>query len=138
MAAVGWPQGQVRGQAEDKKTVDVARDRDLGDSTPGVLSSHRTVIHSFGDAATEDVFHGTNSKAARKIPKDVWALVRRKLDMVNAATNVNALRVPPGNRLEALQGDRAGSFSIRVNDQYRITFRFESDHAYDVRCEDYH
>jgi len=58
--------------------------------------------------------------------------------MVNAATNVQALRVPPGNRLEALKGDRVGLFSIRVNDQYRITFRFDSEHAYDVRCEDYH
>jgi proteic killer suppression protein len=96
------------------------------------------VIQSFGDATTEDVFHGTNSKAARKIPKGLWAAVRRKLDFVNAATSVKALRVPPGNRLEALQGDRAGSFSIRVNDQYRITFRFEGEHAADVRCEDYH
>jgi len=96
------------------------------------------VIQSFGDATTEDVFHGTNSKAARKIPKGLLAAVRRKLDFANAATSVKALRVPPGNRLEALQGDRAGSFSIRVNDQYRITFRFEGEHAHDVRCEDYH
>jgi proteic killer suppression protein len=96
------------------------------------------VIQSFGDTATEDVFHGTNSKAARVIPKDLWAAVRRKLDLVNGATNVKALRVPPGNRLEALQGERAGSFSIRVNDRYRITFRFEGEHAHDVTCEDYH
>lgn len=75
------------------------------------------MIHSFGDAATEDVFHGTNSKAARKIPKDLWSAARRKLDLVNAATSVKASRVPPGNRLEALQGERAGSFSICVNDQ---------------------
>jgi proteic killer suppression protein len=58
--------------------------------------------------------------------------------MINAATNVQALRVPPGNRLEALQGNRAGSFSIRVNDQYRITFTFDGEHAHGVRCEDYH
>ena len=58
--------------------------------------------------------------------------------MVNAARDVKALRVPPGNRLEALHGDRDGSFSIRVNDQYRLTFRFEGEHAYDVLCEDYH
>lgn len=96
------------------------------------------VIQSFSDRATEDVFHGTNSKAARRIPRNVWPIVRRKLDILNAATNVTALRVPPGNRLEALQGDRAGSFSIRINDQYRVTFRFEGEHAYDVRCEDYH
>lgn len=103
-----------------------------------MLSLPNAVIQSFGDAATEDIFHGTNSKRARTIPRDVWSVVRRKLDMVKAATNVQALRVPPGNRLEALQGDRAGSFSIRVNDQYRLTFRFDGEHANDVRCEDYH
>ena len=96
------------------------------------------MIHSFGDDATKDVFHGINSRLARTIPKGLWAVVRRKLDMVNAATGVGALRVPPGNRLEALRGDRAGWFSIRVNDQYRITFHFEGEHAHDVRCEDYH
>ena len=96
-----------------------------------------TVIRSFGDRATEDIFHGTNSKAARGIPKKLWAIARRKLDLLNAA-HVQALRVPPGNRLEALQGDRAGAFSLRVNDQYRITFRFVGEDAHDVRCEDYH
>ena len=96
------------------------------------------MIRSFGDAATEDIFHGASSKAARTIPKALWSAVRLKLDMVNAATTVNALRVPPGNRLEALKADRAGSFSIRVNDQYRITFWFEGEDAHDVRCEDYH
>ena len=107
------------------------------DSTHSVLF-WISVIQSFGDAATEDIFHGTNSKVARRIPKDLWPVVRRKLDLVNAVTNATALRVPPGNRLEALEGDRAGSFSIRVNDQYRITFRFEGEHAHDVMCEDYH
>ena len=96
------------------------------------------MIRSFGDATTEDIFHGTNSKAAGAIPKAAWPVVRRKLDLLNAAADVQALRVPPGNRLEALKGDRAGSFSIRVNDQYRITFRFEGEDAHEVRCEDYH
>lgn len=95
------------------------------------------MIRSFGDAATEDIFHGANSKAARTIPKGVWSVVRRKLDMLNAAGSVPVLQTPPGNRLEALKGDRKGSFSIRVNDQYRITFRFEGEDAHDVRCEDY-
>jgi proteic killer suppression protein len=98
----------------------------------------RVVIRSFGDGATEDIFHGTNSRAARTIPKVLWAVVRRKLDFLNAATNLQALRVPSGNRLEALKGNRAGLFSIRVNEQYRITFRFEGEDAHDVRCEDYH
>ena len=96
------------------------------------------MIHSFGDQATADVFHGVNSKAARTIPKGLWAAVRRKLDMLSAARSADALRVTPGNRFEALKGDRAGSFSFRVSDQYRITFRFEGERAHDVRCEDYH
>jgi proteic killer suppression protein len=84
------------------------------------------------------LFHGANTKAARAIDKAIWPVVRRKLDMVNAAATLPDLRVPPGNQLEALKGDQAGRFSIRVNQQYRITFRFENDHAFDVRCEDYH
>jgi proteic killer suppression protein len=96
------------------------------------------VIHSFSDATTEDIFHGSNSKAARRIPKELWPRVRRKLDLLNAATTLAALRVPAGNQLEALKGDRVGTFSIRVNDQYRIRFRFEGEHAHDVCCEDYH
>jgi proteic killer suppression protein len=96
------------------------------------------VIQSFGDAATEDVFHGRDSRAARRLPSAIWPVIRRKLDMVNAARALGDLRAPPGNRLEALKGDRAGTYSIRVNDQYRVTFRFEAGSAYDVICEDYH
>ena len=84
------------------------------------------------------MFHGANTKAARAIDPAIWPVVRRKLDMVNAATAVRDLRVPPNNRLEALTGDQAGRYSIRVNRQYRITFRFEGGHAFEVRCEDYH
>ena len=96
------------------------------------------MIQTFADAATADIFHGTNSKAARTIPSAVWPVVRRKLDMLQAAVTVHDLRVPPNNRLEVLKGDRAGVFSIRVNQQYRITFRFQSGHAFDVCCEGYH
>ncbi len=96
------------------------------------------MIQSFGDDATEDVFHGINSRAARQIPKELWPVVKRKLDMLDSVRRVHALRVPPGNRLEALKGDRAGFYSIRVNEQYRVTFRFEGEHCYDVRCEDDH
>ena len=95
------------------------------------------MIQGFADATTEDLFHGANTKAARAINKAVWPIIRRKLDMVNAAAAVRDLRVPPGNLLEALKGDRAGRFSIRVNQQYRITFRFEDGNAFEVRCEDY-
>lgn len=96
------------------------------------------MIQAFADAVTADLFHGANTKAARSIDKAIWPIVRRKLDMVNAAATVSDLRVPPGNQLEALKGGEAGRFSIRVNQQYRITFRFENGHAFDVRCEDYH
>lgn len=96
------------------------------------------MIQTFADATTADVFHGANTKAARKIDKAVWPVVRRKLDMVNAAAAERDLRVPPGNRLETLKGEQAGRWSIRVNEQYRITFRFEGGHAHEVRCEDYH
>jgi proteic killer suppression protein len=96
------------------------------------------VIRSFGDAATSDVFHGEESRAARRLPKELWNVIRRKLDALHAATTVNELRLPPGNRLEALRGDRTGAYSIRVNERLRITFRFEGGHAWEVRCEDYH
>ena len=96
------------------------------------------VIQSFGDPATEDLFHGRDSRAARRLPRAIWPIIRRKLDMVNAAHTVGDLRAPPGNRLEALKGEQAGSYSVRVNDQYRITFRFEDGNASGVTCEDYH
>jgi proteic killer suppression protein len=65
-------------------------------------------------------------------------VIRRKLDYLQAATRLEQLRYPPGNRLETLKGSRRGVLSARVNDQYRLTFRFDGGHAFDVRCEDYH
>jgi len=97
-----------------------------------------SVIVSFGDKATQDVFDDANSKAARAIPKTVWKVAQRKLDLLNAAHLIEDLRVPPGNRLEALTGDLAGHWSIRVNDQYRIVFRWQDGQASDVRIIDYH
>ncbi len=96
------------------------------------------MIRSFGDAATEDIFNGRDTRAARRLPQAIWPVIRRKLDMVNAAQALVDLRVPPGNRLEALRGERAGTYSIRVNDQFRLTFRFEDGNAFDAICEDYH
>lgn len=96
------------------------------------------MIRSFGDAGTADVFNGVPSRFARRYPQTIWKVIHRKLDMLNAATVLGDLRSPPGNRLEALHGDLAGRYSIRVNDQYRITFRFEGGNAHDVVCEDYH
>jgi toxin HigB-1 len=96
------------------------------------------VIRSFADQATADVYLGVESKVARRIPKPLWSVVRRKLDVLHRAKALNDLRLPGGNRLEALKGDREGEWSLRVNDQYRLTFRFEDGHAHQVACEDYH
>ncbi|MBS2032901.1 MAG: type II toxin-antitoxin system RelE/ParE family toxin [Deltaproteobacteria bacterium] len=96
------------------------------------------VIQAFGDKATEDIFNGINSREARRIPRTVWPVVQRKLDMLNAATDLRDLTSPPGNRLEALRGNLAGKHSIRVNDQYRIVFRWMNGNAYDVVVTDYH
>lgn len=96
------------------------------------------MIRSFADDGTRDIWHGVNSKAARRIPKALWSVVRRKLDQIDAVTKLDDLRVPPGNRLHALEGDRAGHHVIRVNDQYRIVFRFEGRDAQAVWCTGYH
>jgi len=96
------------------------------------------MIQSFRDGATEDVFHGTSSKAARKIPSSLWGVARRKLDMLNAAHELRDLRAPPGNRLEALGGNLSGFHSIRINDQYRIIFRWREGSPKDVQIVDYH
>jgi proteic killer suppression protein len=81
------------------------------------------VIKSFADAATEDIYNGANTKAARRIDRRVWPIVVRKLDVLNAATSLNDLK-SPGNQLERLKDEWTGYWSIRVNDQYRIIFRF--------------
>ena len=96
------------------------------------------MIRIFADQATLDVYLGRESKAARRIPKPLWPVVRRKLDVLHRARTVQDLRYPSGNRLETLKGARAGKWSLRVNEQYRITFRFEDGHAHEVACEDYH
>lgn len=97
------------------------------------------MIASFGDEATADIFHGINSKAARGFPASIWDTARRKLDMINAAPRLEDLKVPPGNRLEALKGKYAGMHSIRVNDQFRIIFIFaEGGEVKKVQLIDYH
>ena len=96
------------------------------------------MIVSFADKATEALFHGESGKAIRRIPSDVRSAAVRKLDLVNAAFTLDDLRVPPGNRLEALKGEMKGKHSIRINDQWRIVFRWESGDAHDVEIDDYH
>ncbi len=96
------------------------------------------MIRGFADKVTEDLYHGKNSKDARRIPKSIWKIVQRKLDLLNRAASFRDLRVPPNNRLEKLRGDLEGFHSIRVNDQYRIVFAFRDGDAHDVRVLDYH
>lgn len=96
------------------------------------------MIQSFRDEAAADLFRDRNTRAARRVPQALWRGAQRKLKLLDAAGKLDDLVVPAGNRLEALKGDRVGRHSIRVNDQYRITFRWESGHAYEVDVEDYH
>ena len=97
------------------------------------------MIVAFADAGTEDVFHGRSTRAARQTcPSTAWNVARRKLDQLNAAVSLEGLRVPPGNRLEALTGDRRGQWSIRINDQYRVCFRWTTAGPTDVEIVDYH
>jgi proteic killer suppression protein len=96
------------------------------------------VIRTLADETTRDIWNGVNSKAARRIPRELWPNVRRKLDQIDAVTSVEQLKVPPGNRLHALGGNMRGLHAVRVNDKYRIVFRFEGADAFEVRCTDDH
>ena len=96
------------------------------------------MIQSFADEKTADVFRERNTKAARQIPKNLWRVVQRKLKMLDVAAQLNDLESPPGNQLQALKGQLKGRHSVRVNDQYRLTFRWENGHAFEVAVEDYH
>ncbi|MBE9146693.1 type II toxin-antitoxin system RelE/ParE family toxin [Planktothrix mougeotii] len=96
------------------------------------------MIQNFGNKATEDLFHGISSRETRKFPSNLIKVVVRKLDMLNAADQLDDLRVPPGNRLEALKGDLKGFYSIRVNDQWRIIFQWKNGNALAVEIVDYH
>ena len=96
------------------------------------------MIRSFGDRFTEDIFHGRNTKRVRKVDAGLVRTTVRKLDIIEAAVQLNDLRVPPGNRLEMLRGDLEDSHSIRVNDQWRLIFRWSEGGADQVRLVDYH
>lgn len=96
------------------------------------------MIHSFGDDATEDLYHGRQTSRVRRFPRAILPVALRKLDMINAAFKLVDLRLPPGNRLEALQGDLEGFYSIRINHQWRIIFRWENGGASEVTIVDYH
>jgi toxin HigB-1 len=93
------------------------------------------VIHTFADRDTERLFA---REPVRRYPADLRRTMLRKLVAVDAAEQLDDLRVPPGNRLEKLRGDRAGQHSIRVNEQWRIRFRWKDGNAYEVAIVDYH
>jgi len=96
------------------------------------------VIISFGNKTAEDIFHGSNSRYARKLPINLHDKARRLLDQLNTAPTINFLKTPPGNRLEKLTGDYKGYWSVRINDQWRIVFRWKDDDAHDIAIVDYH
>ncbi|MFN3388547.1 MAG: type II toxin-antitoxin system RelE/ParE family toxin [Allosphingosinicella sp.] len=93
------------------------------------------MIRGFDDDETEHVWTG---KGSRKLPPEIQQTARRKLRQINRTVRLPELRIPRGNRLEELKGDRKGTYSIRINDQWRICFRWLDGDAYDVRIEDYH
>lgn len=92
------------------------------------------MIQSFRDADTRELFETGSNKRWKSIERPA----RRKLDQIETAATLTDLRVPPGNRLEALKGDRAGQHSVRINDQYRICFRWRTDGAHEVEITNYH
>lgn len=92
------------------------------------------MIQSFKDAETQQLFEARWSRRW----KSIETVALRKLDPIEASANLNDLRVPPGNRLEALKGERSGQHSIRISDQYRICFLWMADGAHDVEITDYH
>ena len=93
------------------------------------------MIRSFKDKETEKIYY---QQVSTKIPQKIQKTALRKLIMIDAAERIEDLRVPPGNRLEALRGDREGEYSIRINNQYRICFIFKDGDANEVEIVDYH
>ena len=97
------------------------------------------MIKSFASQGTEDIFNGRNTKDARQTcPRDLWRVAVRKLEQLDSVSLLDELRIPPGNRLEALSRDRKGQHSIRINDQYRVCFVWTSDGPDAVAIVDYH
>jgi len=97
------------------------------------------MIQSFRNKGTEDIFNGINSKDARRIcPQSLWKIAARKLDQIDSVVQLNELRVPPSNKLEALTRDRKGEYSIRINDQYRICIEWSELGPKKVEITDYH
>ncbi|MFB6345404.1 MAG: type II toxin-antitoxin system RelE/ParE family toxin [bacterium] len=93
----------------------------------------------FQNDATEAIYRGKNTKDARnKCPREIWSVARRKLSIVREADTLEDIRKIPGNRYEKLEGDREGRSSIRINDQYRVTFKWKDGEAREINIVDYH
>ncbi len=96
------------------------------------------MIISFGNQGTADLFNGIESREARKIPSEITKTALKKLDILNAAEQLDELKVPPGNRLEALKGNLKGYYSIRINNRWRIIFQWNNGKVSQVQIIDYH
>ncbi len=96
------------------------------------------MIQTFGHDLTEDLFYDRKTKATRSFSAELHRVARRKLLFLHDAADLRDLRLPPGNRLERLKGNWNGFYSIRINDQWRLVFRWSDGHAYEVRIIDYH
>lgn len=97
------------------------------------------MIVSFGTNGTEEIFEGLDTRASRRTcPTSLWTVARRKLDQLDSVVSLDDLRIPPGNQLETLRGDREGQHSIRINDQYRICFVWTKSGPSQVEIVDYH
>lgn len=97
------------------------------------------MIQSFKDKGTEDIFNGKNTKEARKLcPRSLWNIAARKLDQLDSVKFLDELLIPPGNMLEALKGSRKGEYSIRINNQFRICFKWSETGPDSAEITDYH
>lgn len=97
------------------------------------------MIRSYAGSGTEDVFNGRNTKTARRsCPRNLWRVAARKLEQLDSVTLLEEMRIPPGNQLEALSGERKGQFSVRINEQYRVCFLWTDEGPDAVEIVDYH
>lgn len=97
------------------------------------------MIRTFADSGSEDLFDGKNSTAARRnCPRSLWNVAYRKLDQLDSATEISDFSIPPSNKLEALKGDRQGQYSIRINERYRVCFKWTEAGPEDVEIVNYH
>jgi proteic killer suppression protein len=128
----GWPAREGRDRLSERTLAGSAADLTWHN---GTRYAPEIVIRSWADQKTRRLF---DRERSRYIAPDIQATALRKLKMLNAAVKINDLLIPPSNRLEKLKGDRAGQWSIAINMQWRICFRWEAGHAYDVEIVDYH